>query len=63
MNRVVTALIGVAIFLFCQEASAQICRPVAQRTAELGCWIIANQPVGKIAQSETYGHLDAYLRG
>ena len=22
-----------------QEASAQICRPVAERTAELGCWI------------------------
>jgi quercetin dioxygenase-like cupin family protein len=60
MNRVVTALVGFALFLSCQEVSAQICRPVAQRTAELGCWIIANQAVGKIAQSETYWHLDAF---
>lgn len=60
MNRVDAALVIAAIILFSERASAQICKPVSQRTAELGCCIVANQPVGKIGQSETYWHLDAY---
>jgi hypothetical protein len=46
MRRIVLVLAcaGV-IFLQRGEAAAQICRPVAERTGELGCWIIAHQPV------------------
>ena len=36
-------------------------RPVAQRTGEVGCWIIVNQPIGQLSKSETYWHLDVYL--
>jgi len=60
MDRILTALASIALFLFCQESSAQICRPVAERTGEVGCWIIANQPVGLLTKSETFWHLDVY---
>lgn len=60
MHRIYLVLVCVALFLGCDEASAQICRPVAQRTGDVGCWIIVNQPVGQLTRSQTYWHLDAY---
>jgi hypothetical protein len=48
MARIYLALISAVLFLTCQEASAQICKPVAERTGEVGCWIIAHQPVGQL---------------
>jgi hypothetical protein len=33
---------------------------VAERTGEVGCWIIAHQPIGQINKAETFWHLDAY---
>jgi hypothetical protein len=54
------ALAGAVLFTTCQEACAQICRPVAERTGEVGCWIIANQPIGQLTKSQTFWHLDAY---
>ena len=53
MGRIYLALAGAALFLSCQSASAQICKPVAERTGEVGCWIIASQPVGQLANAET----------
>ena len=49
----------------CSQASAQpiaggVCHPVSQRTGEVGCWIIAHEPVGQLARAQTYWHLDAY---
>jgi len=49
----------------CSQASAQpiaggVCHPVSQRTGEIGCWIIAHEPVGQLARPQTYWHLDAY---
>jgi quercetin dioxygenase-like cupin family protein len=42
------------------EASVR-CRPISERTgADPGCWIIANQPVGKLTKPQTFWHLDAY---
>jgi quercetin dioxygenase-like cupin family protein len=41
-------------------ALAQICRPVSQRTDELGCWIIANAAVGQLPQHPMFWHLDTY---
>jgi hypothetical protein len=42
------------------EASVR-CRPISERTnGDPGCWIIANQPVGKLTKPQTFWHLDAY---
>jgi quercetin dioxygenase-like cupin family protein len=60
LTRIYLALASAVLFITCQEASAQICRPVAERTGEVGCWIIANQPIGQLTRSETFWHLDAY---
>ena len=60
MTRIYLALASAVLFITCQEASAQICRPVAERTGEVGCWIIANQPVGQLNKPETFWHLDVY---
>ena len=43
-----------------QETLAQICRPVSQRTGEVGCWITANAAVGQLPQQPIFWHLDAY---
>ena len=42
MVRIYLALVSAVLFLYCQEASAQTCKPVAERTGEVGCWIIAH---------------------
>ena len=60
MTRAYLTLACAVLFLTCQEASAQICRPVAERTGEVGCWIIVNQPVGQLTKPETFWHLDVY---
>jgi hypothetical protein len=60
MARIYLALASVVLFLSCQEAYAQICRPVAERTGEVGCWIIAHQPIGQLTKPETFWHLDVY---
>jgi quercetin dioxygenase-like cupin family protein len=51
---------SVAVLSLCKEASAQICKPVSQRTSEVGCWIISHEPVGQLAAPQTFWHLDVY---
>jgi quercetin dioxygenase-like cupin family protein len=45
-------------------ASAQTtdvgCRPVSERKAEAGCWIIVAHPVGQLASPRIFWHLDTY---
>jgi hypothetical protein len=60
MARIYLALVSAVLFLTCQEASAQICKPVAERSGEVGCWIIAHQSVGQFNKPETFWHLDVY---
>jgi hypothetical protein len=36
------------------------CKPVTERTGELGCWILADQSLGQLKKSEIFWHLDAY---
>jgi hypothetical protein len=36
------------------------CKPVSERTTEVGCWILVDQPVGRIEQAQVFWHLDAY---
>ena len=49
-----------AVLSLSSQASAQICKPVSQRTGEVGCWIIAHEPVGQLTASQAFWHLDAY---
>ncbi len=37
-----------------------VCKPVSQRTTEVGCWILVDQPLGRIEQVQVFWHLDAY---
>ena len=64
--RMVTrfALFGLFV-IFCTHADGQavpggVCRPVGERTQEVGCWILANDPVGELAGTQTFWHLDAF---
>ena len=47
------------------QASAQsvpggVCEWVADRTGEVGCWIMAHEPIGQLMESEIFWHLDVY---
>jgi quercetin dioxygenase-like cupin family protein len=60
-RRILAAIVGaVAMFSLCGQASAQICKPVSQRTSEVGCWIIAHDPIGQLTSSQIFWHLDVY---
>jgi hypothetical protein len=41
------------------SASAQ-CRPVGERTREVGCWIVAQTPRGRLSEPTIFWHLDSY---
>lgn len=43
-----------------QLPSFGVCKPVSERTTEVGCWIIVDQPVGRIEQAQVFWHLDVY---
>ncbi len=50
----------VTALTLCDQALAQICKPVSQRTGELGCWITANAALGQLPQRPIFWHLDTY---
>ena len=37
-----------------------VCKPVSQRTQEVGCWILADDQIGEFAGSRVFWHLDWY---
>lgn len=37
-----------------------VCKPVSERTTELGCWVYADQPLGRIDDAQAFWHLDTY---
>jgi quercetin dioxygenase-like cupin family protein len=43
-----------------QPVSGELCKPISERTGELGCWILAHESVGQLNQSHVFWHLDAY---
>lgn len=46
---------------FAQETGAAVrCRPAAERTGDLGCWIMADEAVGRLTQSQVFWYLDVY---
>ena len=42
-----------------KPASAQ-CKPVSERTQDVGCWILATQAAGRLAEATIFWHLDTY---
>jgi quercetin dioxygenase-like cupin family protein len=51
---------AVATLAMCEPASAQICRPVSERTGEIGCWIMVDADVGQLPRAPMFWHLDAF---
>ena len=39
---------------------SQICKPVSERTGEVGCWITANTSLGLLPKEPIYWHLYTY---
>src|SRR5665213_2010871 len=55
------------LLLLCTQLVAQgvavlgdPCKPVSARTQEIGCWILADNPLGQLAKPRVFWHLDAY---
>jgi quercetin dioxygenase-like cupin family protein len=64
-------VIGIVVlcsrFLPCNQLLAQgvavpgdKCKPVSERTQEIGCWILADDSVGKLTRPQVFWHLDTY---
>ena len=56
---------GLGLLWWTEASSAQAvaggsCRPVSERTQEVGCWIFANQVIGQIAEKQIFWHLDRF---
>ena len=60
VSSLLTITCVVVALTACHEAFAQICKPVSQRTGELGCWITANAALGQLPQQPIFWHLDTY---
>jgi hypothetical protein len=43
-----------------QGVAGAVCKPVSQRTQEVGCWIMADDPIGPHLKSLVFWHLDTY---
>ena len=54
------ATIGLWSVAPAQPVPGGVCKPVSERTTEIGCWIIAHEPVGQFNESSVFWHLDAY---
>jgi quercetin dioxygenase-like cupin family protein len=62
MKRPLSSFALFVVMAFCanSHAYAQICKPVTQRTSELGCWVTAHAVLGPLPQSPIFWHLDTY---
>lgn len=65
--RVAVLFAASLLVLPCRQLGAQgvatkggVCKPVSQRTQEAGCWILIDDPVGRLTNSRVFWHLDAY---
>ena len=55
-----TIIAGALVVLAASDPAWAQCRPVSERTGEVGCWIMAREPLGRLAQPAVFWHLDAY---
>jgi quercetin dioxygenase-like cupin family protein len=57
VSAIACAVIPIAM---CDHVFAQICRPVSERTAEVGCWIMVDAVLGQLPRGPVFWHLDVY---
>jgi hypothetical protein len=43
-----------------QPVSGEVCKPISERSGELGCGVLAHESVGQLNQSQVFWHLDVY---
>src|SRR5712692_7062944 len=43
-----------------QLRAFDVCKPVTERTTEIGCWILSDQPIGRVGQPRVFWHLDVF---
>ena len=60
LNTVNGLVFLVATLGMSNQASAQICRPISERTGELGCWIMIDDGLGQLPRAPIFWHLDSY---
>jgi quercetin dioxygenase-like cupin family protein len=52
----------VSVLLSCERAFAQVpCLPVSERTSEVGCWVVADETIGRLPEGPIFWHLDTYM--
>ena len=56
----VTFTFAVLMLVACRPAWAQICKPVSERTGEVGCWITANATLGRLPEGPIFWYVDTY---
>jgi quercetin dioxygenase-like cupin family protein len=56
---VIAAILSGPRTVVAQSVPGGTCRPVSERSAEVGCWIIAHDPVGKLPET-VFWYLDRY---
>ena len=66
MHRIICLTVYSLFVIFCTQADGQpvsggVCRPVSERTQDVGCWILSNDPVGELVGTQTFWHLDAFV--
>ena len=65
--RLDVMLLFCLVLLLCRQLPAQgvavagdPCKPASARTQQVGCWILADNPVGQLTTPQVFWHLDAY---
>jgi quercetin dioxygenase-like cupin family protein len=51
--------LGTSYSAFAQKGFAG-CLPVSERSSEIGCWILASEPVGQFSAHSVFWHLDKF---
>jgi hypothetical protein len=62
-STLVVMVCSLMVLASCEPVLAQGetgCKPVRERTGEVGCWIMADVPLGKLSQAAVLWHLDSY---
>jgi quercetin dioxygenase-like cupin family protein len=60
LNPVTVLVFLVATLGISNQVFAQICRPISERTGEVGCWIVIDAGLGQLPPAPIFWHLDAY---
>lgn len=62
MRRAIVAILVLAASSFAQSPKEGfgVCKPVIQRSQELGCWILTDSSVGKLTDAQVYWHLHVF---